>query len=189
MIKLKQNSKMKKDGIHSFGILPVKTCPMAGDCKKFCYAQKGFYKIYPNVRASLEVSTDQVQRKDFIPKMVKAICKTKGLKKLRIHTEGDFYNQKYLDKWVQIAKIFPEITFYCYTKSLHLNWTAFEKLSNTKRIQSEGGKLDHLIDYNKPHARIFKDKSELKSAGYTDCSKSDLNVINPKTIKVGLIAH
>ena len=35
------NQKLEKDGIASINLPPVLTCPGAGDCKKYCYAQLG----------------------------------------------------------------------------------------------------------------------------------------------------
>ena len=186
---LKQNSKMKKDGIWSFGITPIQTCPMAGECKKLCYATKGLYKRFAkNIEPALARSFDATEMDGFVPSICAEIKKKRKQPKLiRIHTEGDFYNQKYLDKWTNIANLFPDMQFYAYTKSLHLD---FSKLpSNFKIIQSEGGKLDAQIDYTKPHAKIFKDAESLQEAGYVDASQSDLIAADRDNIKIGLIKH
>ncbi len=187
---LKQNSKMKKDSIYSFGITPVKTCPMAGACKKFCYAQKGYYiQFAKTVKPRLERDLQATKQDNFVELMSGEISRKRKIHYVRIHTEGDFYDQEYLDKWVQIAKQNPKVSFYCYTKSLHLDWSGFNALGNTKMIQSEGGLLDSDINYKQPNAKIFNTEAELNRAEYTDCSASDLMAINPKTIKVGLIKH
>lgn len=47
----------------------------------------------------------------------------KPVKVFRIHESGDFYNQKYLDKWISIAKTFPNTVFYAYTKSDRLDFS------------------------------------------------------------------
>lgn len=186
---LKQNSKMKKDNIWSFGMTPIKTCPMAGECKKFCYATKGLYKRFAkNIEPALARSFDATKTSTFALDILKELKKKRKLPRLiRIHTEGDFYSQTYLDKWIEVALNLPEVQFYAYTKSLHLDFSQLPE--NFKIIQSEGGKMDDQIDYSKPHAKIFKSKEELLQAGYCDASKSDLVAANKKNIKIGLIAH
>jgi hypothetical protein len=71
---------------------------------------------------------------------------------VRIHDSGDFYSQQYLDSWIAIARKRPDVVFYAYTKSMDLNWQSAP--SNLRIVQSEGGKLDALIDYTRPHSRI-----------------------------------
>jgi hypothetical protein len=186
---IKQNSKMKKDGIWSFGITPAMSCPMAGECSKFCYACKGNYTRFPSVFKGLDKALEFTQSRFFVKDMVELIRRTKRLKLLRIHTEGDFYNQRYLDQWVQIMALNPQVKFYCYTKSLHLDWSRALKLPNFKRIQSFGGQLDSNIDLNQPNARIFKNLDDLLAAGYVNCSESDLIAADKSTNNVGLISH
>ena len=43
----------------------------------------------------------------------------------RFHDSGDFFNQKYLDAWVEVARAHPNKLFYGYTTSLYL-WMAAE---------------------------------------------------------------
>jgi len=58
----------------------------------------------------------------------------KKIKQVRIHEAGDFYSQAYLDNWFLIAKEFPGLTFYAYTKSFHLDFSG--KPSNFVLIAS-----------------------------------------------------
>ena len=44
-------------------------------------------------------------------------------------------------------------------------------------IQSEGGKFDNKINYEKSHAKIFRSVEELLEADYVNASKSDLRAI------------
>ena len=187
---LKQNTKLKKDKIWSFGITPAITCPMAGACKKYCYAQKGCYKMFAKtVQPKLERDHLATLQPDFVPNMVNEIKRKRAIRAVRIHSEGDFYNQEYLNKWIRIAKLCKDISFYCYTKSLHLDWSEWETLPNTKHIQSVGGKLDHQIDKSKPHAVIFDSKDDLEAAGYINVSDSDVKAIDKNNIKIGIIKH
>ena len=45
----------------------------------------------------------------------------RGINVVRLHDSGDFYSQEYLDAWKAVAKALPDMVFYAYTKSLHLN--------------------------------------------------------------------
>lgn len=65
----------------------------------------------------------------------------------RIHDSGDFFEQYYLDAWIETAKQRPDILFYAYTKSLPF-WKErkSEIPKNLRLVASEGGKADKLID-------------------------------------------
>lgn len=69
------------------------------------------------------------------------------IKKVRIHGSGDFFNQLYFDAWLNVAKQFPEIIFYTYTKSL-VYWINRKNdiPANFHLTASYGGKLDHMIE-------------------------------------------
>ena len=189
---LTQNKKIKAmqqiDGLKTFnfGITALKSCPWAGECAKFCYAQKGAY-IWSNVKPAFERRLDATKRDDFVDLMITEIRKKKA-NRIRIHDSGDFYSFEYFKKWVEIAKKCPDVLFYAYTKSLPVvNLTV--KPINLKIIQSYGGKLDHLIDTSKPHAVIFDSKQELLDAGYLDASKDDTVAAKIGNIKIGLVKH
>ena len=47
-----------------------------------------------------------------------ASLKTKP-KYFRVHASGEFYSQDYISHWELIAKEFPQITFYAYTKRIN----------------------------------------------------------------------
>ena len=181
------NSKLKKDNIAVFSLPAGETCPMAGECLKYCYAKKGAFLWSPakNKRAKNLAFTKQ---KDFVSIINKSIKEYKGkYNTIRIHDSGDFYNKRYFLKWIEIALDNPSKQFYAYTKSF-----SFLDLSlcpdNFKVIQSEGSKKDEAISNKLPLARIFKDIKELKKAGFHDCSKSDIQVFKAKN-KIGLILH
>lgn len=48
---------------------------------------------------------------------------TTGIEVIRIHESGDMYDQEYLDKWFEIARTLPSITFTTYTKAYMLDWS------------------------------------------------------------------
>lgn len=163
------------------------TCPQAGACAAICYARQGFYHM-PNVIKVKEHNLKQTQNlKAFVPRVV-ADLKQLNYSIVRIHDAGDFYSQNYLNAWYKIARQFPDIFFYAYTKSLHLDlWS--KKPKNFRIVQSISGKLDHLIDQRKPHSRIFATTTKRISAGYVDGDKKgDESVLAGET-KIGLLYH
>jgi len=90
---------------------------------------------------------------------------TKNIKKVRIHSSGDFFNMAYLDAWVAVAKIKHNLKFYFYSKSLNLFLN--KKLpSNMFLTASYGGLYDHLIKDNfKRYAVVVYSKSEAYTLG------------------------
>ena len=110
---------------------------------------------------------------------------------VRVHDSGDYYSKKYLNKWIDIALLFPEVRFYSYTNMIQM-FLDTKLPSNFNIIFSDSGKQKHLIDpILHRHTKIFAIHSDLKAEGYTDASKIDLYAtkwFNP-TKKVGLIFH
>jgi hypothetical protein len=185
MIKFsKNNSKLKKDRILSFGLPSIITCPKADKCKSICYAMQGCYtfKVVKQARLNNYIES---QKDTFVNEANIYFAKSK-YHYVRVHDSGDFYSQIYLDKWFTIAKSNPTKIFYAYTKSLHLDFT--NKPLNFIIIQSLGGQLDSQIDYNNPVARIFESQKDLLEADYIDCTTSDLIAISG-IIKIGLVYH
>jgi len=89
---------------------------------------------------------------------------TKKIKKIRVHSSGDFFSMAYLDSWVAVAKIKPHLKFYFYSKSLNLFLN--KKLpSNMFLTCSMGGLYDHLIPHFKRYAVVVYSKSEAYTLG------------------------
>lgn len=194
------NSKLAKDGVASFNLVPIETCPGAGSCAKYCYADTGSYLRFHGTTMPPRVSNWLASQKDdFVPKMVDMIAKAKAvkgkkaIKAIRVHDSGDFYSPQYIDKWHQIASAHPDMMFYAYTKSHHpklrerLN--ELEKLPNFNIVQSFGSKYDQLIDPSKPHAVVFPSKELMDKAGYADAMETDLTAADKNNTKVGLYIH
>ena len=103
----------------------VNTCPGAGMCKVFCYARKGGYVQWKNSSLSqtkivnfllndpegfknqliAEISTHKVNK-----------SKKETQVAIRWHDAGDFFSDQYLKLAFDVAKAFPDIQFYAYTK-------------------------------------------------------------------------
>lgn len=182
---LTQNSKMKKTKnakIFNFGIPAKDTCSAALECKKYCYAAKGFY-LWPNVKAAQKRRLDATKKDNFCTEMIADIIESEA-SHIRIHDSGDFYARRYLQKWFTIIESMPHVQFYAYTKMIPLFKN--EKLpSNFTVIYSYGGKFDSMIEKNERHAKIFKNEVP---KNYIDTSNNDLNAIG-KNKNIGLLSH
>lgn len=138
-----KNAKMKpteKIAFLIFSIPAVLTCPGAtGLCIHNCYARRD--ERFPSVRASRLGNWILSLLPNFADILEKAILQTvydrrgkvrkafEGKKIIvRVHESGDFYNLEYMLKWFEVARRFPEIQFFAYTKS----FTILEKCIDQK---------------------------------------------------------
>jgi hypothetical protein len=198
---LTQNSKLRKTSkvlglrVFNFGIPAYKstsgktTCPFAGDCVKFCYAKKGAY-IWSNVKPAFEKRYELTKSNEFVSKMTDELLK-KRPDYVRVHDSGDYYSKAYLQKWIDLANLFPEIKFYSYTNSVAMLKEA-NLPSNFDVIFSDSGKQKALIDIiSDRHTKIFSSKKDLDDAGYVNASELDLYATKwfNTNHKVGLIFH
>jgi hypothetical protein len=103
----------------------VDTCPGAGACKVYCYARKGGYIQYapPSMSQTKLLNFLVNDPEGFKAKMADELKteETKYKKKnvklvVRWHDAGDFFSPEYLDLAYRLAKEFPEVDFYAYTK-------------------------------------------------------------------------
>ena len=192
--KLKKSSKLNNAMIYTFDIPAYKTmtgkitCPFADKCVKYCYAQKGAY-IWSPAQNKHNENYLNTKQDDFIDVIQDEINRKRKITHVRVHSSGDYYSPKYLNKWVKLAENNPDTIYYSYTKSVQMVKDLKNKPENLEIIFSEGGKQDHLIDYeNDRHAKIFNNQEELSDAGYIDASGDDLKALTPNK-KVGLIFH
>lgn len=85
----------------------------------------------------------------------------------RLHSAGDFFNQNYFDAWLTVARMFPNIIFYAYTKSLNF-WAKriTEIPENLRLTASYGGKFDFMIEeLNLKFAKVVFTQEEADSLG------------------------
>jgi hypothetical protein len=162
----------------------VKTCPAAGECKKFCYAAKSGYIQFPrsSILTSRTVNYLMNDPEGFKAQLISELKRAeisqakKGKKVvLRWHDSGDFLSEKYLLLAYDVAKETPDILHYAYTKQVPLvRKLAEHKPENFVFNFSLGGIHDELIDTTKEkHARVvpfslFKDVPHTKGEdGYS----------------------
>jgi len=202
---LTSNSKLSKDGIwnltipainghiiHNGKLEVINTCPGAGVCKRFCYANQGAYifsmshiKHHQNLQFMMD------SPREFAMQVINEIKRKRIIKAIRFNDSGDFFPY-YWNIASVIINHFPKIKFYCYTKNIPL----FRELEKNKVIPdnftyvfSMGGKYDDMIVEGDRVAFPFMNRKELRKAGYTEAYNSDKPAYNKKNKRIGLIVH
>ena len=178
----------------------IDTCPGAGVCadkgKGFCFAYLEQLR-YPSALAYRERMLELAKSGNLVTtisaELDKLVAKAKGKKlAIRVHASGDFYSAGYLLQWATIANLYPEVSFYAYTKSIaivkYLQKQGWSSPVNLILIFSLGGKLDRLVDVNQDrHSRIFADVDSALAAGYTLASEDDSRAWSSSNNKIGLV--
>lgn len=103
----------------------VDTCPGAGACKTYCYAMKGGYVQWKaSSLGTTRVLNFLLNDPEGFKRMLASELKDaerkyakKGTKVVvRWHDAGDFFSPEYLEVAYSVARQFPGIEFYAYTK-------------------------------------------------------------------------
>ena len=148
------NSKIKKTNIKNdanifvFDLPAYKNkddeliCIGAKTCVNICYAQKNFY-VMPSVQKAYETNYYYSKKINF-PELIqneieKENSKKKKITHIRIHSSGDFFSKEYFLMWCNIAKKFPELKIFTYTKTPNIN---------KNLIPSNLNIIDSFIKYN-----------------------------------------
>ena len=186
----KGNAKLGKQTL-IFNLPAGKTCPGALFCKSFAVVdangkrsiQDGEHTQFRCFAASSEVQYDAAfeNRANNLRLIVDALRegsavdlinngiqtnRTRNTKLVRIHESGDFFNLAYLNAWIAVAELNPDLKFYCYSKSLDL-FLDVTLPKNFYFTASYGGKFDHLIDEGlfTRYAKVFMTEDEANAAG------------------------
>lgn len=188
------NAKLIITGTFSFALPAAAACPGAGACLGGCLAMKGHYGV-SNVQQVRIENLFWIYRNGWdawADAITQAITSHTGpavigmqrffdphvseIRTFRWHDSGDFIDQAHLDAAVRVMRACPHIRFYSYTKSLHLDWSEALTLPNYNRIQSYGGRYDHLVDTSLSHAIMVNNLADLDAAiadGYVFGSESE----------------
>lgn len=103
----------------------INTCPGAGACKVYCYAKKGGYVQYVPVNTSQTrqlnfLLNDPEGYKNMLSNEIRTAVEKNSKKNvktvIRWHDSGDFFSPDYLNLAYSVAKTFPNVDFYAYTK-------------------------------------------------------------------------
>ncbi len=64
---------------------------------------------------------------------------------MRVHVGGDYFDKRYLEAWIEVAKRNPQKVFYSYSKALDF-FSQYALPENLILTASRGGKYDDMID-------------------------------------------
>ncbi len=142
----------------------VNTCPGAGECKTFCYAMKGGYVQWKAVSMGQSRMLNFLlndpqgfadQMKAELKKAEKKAAKDGSKVVVRWHDAGDFFSPQYLALAYNVARAFPDVDFYAYTKLA--NVAQGEKPDNFRQNFSGGAKRgeEKQIDFKQvKHSKV-----------------------------------
>lgn len=104
----------------------VDTCPGAGACQSYCYVKGGFYIMFKGPWESMSRTLNFLinDPQGFENQMAAEIEALRAEYEvapawqinIRWHDSGDFFSPEYLDLALRMAKRFPTVKFYAYTK-------------------------------------------------------------------------
>jgi len=158
------NSRMK---IPTFSIPAVKTCKgRTKSCEKYCYARKAEV-CWKNVLPSRTRNLKETKKFGFVKGMITKVVNTTS-RYIRIHESGDFYSQRYLNKWFEICESSPSRNFLAYTQMYDLDWSNkpdnmivyWSIWHDSKDIPTDGLKA-YTIDNGKGKIPIYKSKGKM----------------------------
>ena len=84
-------------------------------CLANCYALRSRF-LLPAVKARLQWNLEQARMDSFPGRMVKEI-RRKGHLVIRVHVSGDFMDEAYARKWLEVMRACPKTKFYWYSRS------------------------------------------------------------------------
>lgn len=191
----KGNAKLGKQTL-IFNLPAGRTCPGALYCKSFAvvrtdgkrFIQDGEQTQFRCFAASSEVQYDGAYHNraenlstivDYLRSGVNYAAdqlsvalnhfRTRNTSLVRIHESGDFFSFEYLQAWVQVAKMNPDLKFYCYSKSLNifLEYGVDQLPKNFYLTASYGGKFDYFIDegFFSRYSKVVKNDAEASALG------------------------
>lgn len=172
---------VRKSDIKIFNLPPVTTCPYAYDCQKIykCYAIS-LEEYRTDFKANNKYNFDLLRKHHkSIDKMADLIDSSLPKAKIiRIHSSGDYFNERYLKAWIKVSQLEhnKNIIFYSYTTSIPFwinNLDEINSLDNFKLIASLGtNNQDHLIKkYNLQFSKVVYSENEADRLGL----KADYN--------------
>ena len=202
-----RNAKLLKHGIATINIPAFRsedgfiTCPNAGVCASVCYARQGRFmfglaKLYAEENLALiRDRLDWKRRRGdnwLITQLATQIdALPKRYRRFRPHASGDFFDPRYYDVWLEVARQLPAYEFHAYTKQIsatHERRRRLDALGNFHIIQSVGGKEDDLIDTSYAHSRIFLNAEQLEASGYVNGTEAEEPAFT-RVRRIGLVYH
>lgn len=127
-------------------------------CKKYCYGNCVLrHSDDPDKQMMMteRIATDNYaisKTAGFVDEMNELIRKTPNVKRIRIHSIGDFYDYEYFLKWIRIMRDNPEIQFTAYVK----NFTVLEKF--IEEGNGKPGNFNVLLSFYPDTYDFYADK-------------------------------
>ena len=174
--------------IATFSLPSGFTCPCAKACLSKSNRQTGVITdgpdtefrcftasmeaVFPTLRASRWGNLDMLKECKTVAAMVDLICQSLApikdkVAKVRVHVSGDFFSENYFKAWMAVARAFPSLIFYGYTKRIGLLVKYKNELpANFRFVASWGGTEDNLIvKYNIKSAKVVFTENEAAALG------------------------
>jgi hypothetical protein len=102
--------------VFAFNLPAVETCPGRSPCcEAHCYAQTGRWR-FNAVREALAWNLRWARKAMFVPEVCEELRRRK-VKVLRLHASGDFFDEAYVLRWLEILERSPGVRAYAYTRS------------------------------------------------------------------------
>jgi hypothetical protein len=190
-------------GAVAFGLPPVRTCPGAGPCRAYCYAQVGRQSMDP--MKAFQLSNYAFSRRGGFAEILSNDLRQlerEGVEAIRMHDAGDFYGRRYLEAWIESARRLPQVVFYGYTKSLWVVEHAYETIGhppNFRLTASYGGRWSDDVErisrrWWLPTAQIYATQEDLNRALEreeieVDGSHTDYPAYAGVPVRIGIVAH
>ena len=195
----KVGRKTKK--VYSFDLLSGYSCPFAKDCLSKVVLIDGKRKIKdgPEMKFRCFSASQEVQYDDVYENRNNNFQELRNMDEFemtcaiqevmpddlgicRIHVAGDFFNQKYFNAWVSIARNNPDKLFYAYTKSLPFWMKRRNDIpENMVLTSSRGGRRDDLIDSeNLKEAVVVFSEAQAENLGF-DIDHDDSHAARPES--------
>ena len=167
-------------------LIIVNTCPGAGSCKVDCFAMKGGKVQFKaawlsDARILTFLLNDPAGFKNQLKAEIskEVASGTKGVKDeagqrvqyavtIRWHDAGDFFSPEYLDLAFDIARAFPKVRFYAYTKvagaaladkpeNFIINWSEGAHTSQEKQVKAQDPELERTKNSRIVPSNLFYD--------------------------------
>lgn len=189
----KGNAKLAEH-IATFSLPSGWTCPCAKDClskadkntgritdgkhTQFRCFSASQETVFTAVRTARWGNLEMLKAAKSVEGMTDLLAKqlpTDGIKYVRIHVAGDFFSENYFKAWMNVAKLFPSIIFYGYTKRVGLLVKFKDQFpENFRFVASWGGTEDSLIEkHNIKSARVVFSEAEAEKLGLPLDHKDD----------------
>ena len=153
-MKFVRNKKYYTGIVYEWNLPTGVTCPFANECKvsvdretgKFS-VKGGYFRCYAASAERFPAVREHRWRNFEYVKTGNVPVLPKNCENVRIHASGDFFNQKYFDMWIKLAKDHPEVNFWAFTKSINFWLKRIDIIpDNLILTASYGGKYDDLIE-------------------------------------------